>query len=91
MKGVDPYFGLSGKIPQYFLFGDYYHGLIAFLVISIIGLWGLLRGVKGENKFFNGLINLPNWLLIMTGILLQIPTIAYVYMGISAGAFEIIF
>jgi hypothetical protein len=72
---------------KYLLFGRYYAGLVVFLIISIIGMWILLRGLKGEDSFLDGLLKLPGWLVVMIGILLQMPTIGYVYLGIRAGAF----
>ncbi len=72
---------------KYLLFSRYYAGLVVFLIISIIGMWILFRGVKGENSFFDGLLKLPSWLLVIIGIFLEMPTIGYVYLGIRAGGF----
>jgi len=72
---------------KYFLFDQYYEGLVVFLSISIIGAWILFRGLKGENSFFDGLLKLPSWLLVTIGIFLQMPTVGYVYLGIRAGGF----
>jgi hypothetical protein len=52
-----------------------------------VGIWILFRGLKGENSFLHGLPKLPSWLLVLLGILLQMPTIGYVYLGIRAGGF----
>ena len=73
---------------KYLLFGRYYVGLAVFLIISIIGIWILFRGLKGENSFFDGLLKLPGWFLVMSGIFLQMPTVGYIYLGIRAGAFQ---
>lgn len=73
---------------KYLLFSQYYKGLVVFLIISVIGIWILFRGLKGENSFFDGLPKIPSWLLVVVGILLQMLTIGYVYLGIRAGAFK---
>ena len=72
---------------KFILFDQYYGGLVVFLIISIIGIWILFRGVKGENSFFDSLLKLLGWLLVMIAIFLQTPTIGYIYLGIRAGAF----
>ncbi len=72
---------------KYLLFSWYYGGLVVFLIISIIGIWILFRALKGENSFFDGSLQLPSWLLVITGICLEMPIIGYVYLGIRAGAF----
>ena len=63
----------------------YLGGLLVFLVVSSIGFWLILRAIRGENQFLNGLLNVPSWLLIATGIVLQGPLVGYVYLGIRAG------
>jgi len=72
---------------KFLLFKRYYEGLVVFLIISIVGIWILFRGLKGENSFYDGLLKPPSCMLVMIGICLQMPTIGYIYLGIRAGAF----
>ncbi len=63
----------------------YFRGLVVFLLVSLIGFWLILRAIQGRRQFLNGLLNVPSWLLIITGIILQGPLVGYIYLGIRAG------
>jgi hypothetical protein len=72
----------------WFNFIRYHRGLIVFLFLSILGVWLLVRAIKKDTKFLNGLLKLPTWFLVASGILLQMPTAVYIYLGIKAGFFS---
>jgi hypothetical protein len=63
----------------------YCGGFFVLLLVSLIGFWLILRAIKRENQFLNGLLNVPSWLLIITGMILQGPLVGYIYLGIRAG------
>ena len=63
----------------------YFGGFVVFLFVSLIGFWLILRAIQGRNQFLNGLLNVPSWLLIITGIILQAPFVGYIYLGIRVG------
>ena len=66
-------------------YNRYFAGFFVFLLVSLIGFWLILRAIQGEDQFLNGLLNVPSWLLIITGIILQAPFVGYIYLGIRAG------
>ena len=65
----------------------YYRGLLVFLFLSVIGIWLIVRTFKKETQFLNGLLKIPPWLLAVSGVLLQVPTVIYLFLGIRAGFF----
>ena len=70
-----------------FTWPDYLFGLLAFTVISCIGIWIIVIALQGRHTFLNGLLRVPIWLLVCIGIALQVPTLWYIYAGIKAGLF----
>ena len=71
------------------LFYIWYHqGLLVFLFLSLIGIWLIVRAFKKETKFLNGLLKISPRLLIVGGVLLQVLTVVYLYLGIRAGFFS---
>lgn len=65
----------------------YYQGFIPFLCLSLIGFWLIIEAIQGRKHFLQGLLNVPSWLSIIIGIVLQAPLIGYVYLGIRARLF----
>ncbi len=63
----------------------YFDGFILFICLSLIGFWLILRAIQGRTQFLNSLLNVPPWLLIVAGIILQGPLMGYIYLGIRAG------
>jgi len=70
---------------HWYLHWRYVGGFIVFLLVSLVGFWLILRAIQGRNQFLNGLLNVPSWLLIIAGIILQGPLVGYIYLGIRAG------
>jgi len=71
------------------LFYIWYHrALLVFLFLSVIGIWLIVRSFKKETQFLNGLLKIPPWLLAVSGVLLQVPTVIYLFLGIKAGFFS---
>ena len=70
---------------HWYLNWRYVEGFIVFLLVSLIGFWLILRAIQGRIQFLNSLLNVPSWLLIITGIILQGPLVGYIYLGIRAG------
>lgn len=71
------------------LFYIWYHrGLLVFLFLSIIGIWLIVRANRKDTRFLNDLLKVPAWLLVVSGVLLQVPTLIYIYLGIRAGFFS---
>ena len=66
----------------------YYGGFLVFLFLSIIGIWLIVRAIRKDIRFFNGLLKVPAWLVAASGVLLQVPTLTYIYLGIRAGFFS---
>ena len=66
----------------------YFEGFFVFLLVSLIGFWLILLAIRRENQFLNGLLNVPSWLLIVTGIILQVPLMGYIYLGMRAGFYS---
>jgi len=72
----------------YILMGRYFYGFLVFLLVSLVGFWLILRAIQRENQFVNGLLNVPSWLLIVAGIILQGPLVGYIYLGMRAGFYQ---
>jgi hypothetical protein len=66
----------------------YYQGLLVFLFLSLIGIWLIVRTFKKETQFLNGLPKISPRLLVVGGVLLQVLTVVYIYLGIRAGFFS---
>jgi hypothetical protein len=48
---------------------------LASIAASLFGLYLLFRAIRNDNLFADGTIKVPAWLLIIGGILIQIPLI----------------
>jgi hypothetical protein len=53
--------------------------------VSGLGIWLMRRGIVRDTRFIGGLLKVPVWLLILIGILLQVPLIWYIFLGFRAG------
>jgi hypothetical protein len=67
---------------------SYGGGLLVFLFHSVVGVWLIVRAFKKDTKFLHGLLKVPPWLLAISGVLLQVPAVIYIYLGIRAGFFS---
>jgi hypothetical protein len=67
-----------------FLFTRYLPGLAVFLAVSGAGLMLILKAARGENSFGKADIKIPTWIIYAFGVLSQIPTIVYIYLGMKA-------
>ena len=68
--------------------GSYIRGLAVAILVSVIGIWLIYRSITNDTKFMGGLLELPKWLLILIGILMQCFLGFFVYLGIRAGFFR---
>jgi hypothetical protein len=73
---------------DWYVYSRYFGGFFVFLCLSLIGFWLILRAIQGKQQFLNGLLNVPSWLLIITGIIFQAPFLCYTYLGIRAGFYQ---
>jgi len=49
-----------------------------------------VRAIQKDTQFLHGLLKVPLWLLVISGVLLQGPLIIYIYityLGIRSGLF----
>jgi ABC-type dipeptide/oligopeptide/nickel transport system permease component len=65
----------------------YVIGFLVALITSFIGLWLLYRAAIREKSFMDGTLQIPMWLVISLGILMQSLLVIYIYLGIRAGFF----
>jgi len=73
---------------DWYLNWRYDEGFIFFLLVTLMGFWLILPAIQGRNQFLNGLLNVPSWLLIIAGIILQGPLVGCIYLGIRAGFYS---
>lgn len=65
--------------------GSYIRGLAVAILVSAIGVWLIYRAITNDTKFMDSLLELPRWLLILIGVLMQCFLAFFVYLGIRAG------
>ena len=78
---------MDKQFPLDFTWPDYLFGLLVFIAISAIGIWIIIVSLQGHRTFLKGLLKVPGWLLFGAGMILQVPTVWYIYVGMKAGLF----
>ena len=69
------------------LYDEYYIGLLVFIFISLVGLAMIVKAMRKDTTYFNGLIRMPLFIQIAVGAIPQLLFIGYLWLGYRAGAF----
>jgi hypothetical protein len=70
--------------PDYLFYRNFVLGLIAVGVVSLVGVRLIYFGLSGRSTGWFRSLSAPPWFLVLAGLVLQIPTGLYLYLGFNS-------
>jgi hypothetical protein len=65
-------------------------GLIVTIIVSLVGFFLILEGIRGDIYLFNRSIRMSRKSLVIIGCIFQLPILGYIALWVFGGAFEFI-